>query len=542
LTQARRTAQIVAVGMDPEAEAAQRVGTTLCNKWTLERLIGTGGMAAVYVATHKIGRREAIKILHSDVARDPDLRARFEQEAHAVNRFKHPGAVEVRDIDVAEDGSPFLVMELLEGRPLSELQRAPGGVHPGALLGWVDELLDVLAAAHAQGIIHRDIKPDNLFVLRDGHLKVLDFGIARVRAGVSSKPQTRVGAALGTAPYMPPEQIRGVEIDGRADLFAVGATMFRLIAHRRIHEAPTAAELLLQMARLPAPALASVAPHAPANVCLVVDRALMFDREQRYPDALTMQRDVRAVREGRSPAYAVDRLGDGPTAPGTNDPRAPGSSIVRKAPIAEGASSAQGVQTSPATKVGGPASATKAASPVALHAPDEHAAPPAALELAASPKAEEHTLKSVAGPEANGAAVEPQGYPVPEAAMPAPLAAPRAGGARGPRTQLSGVAEPAPGESIPVVDAPPPRRRTLPGSDVSVWPLVLVGVVFAAIGVTVTLLLMLQDAPDATVVPATSAEHREQSPHPATHPAPHQQPPHDHSPGLSPQHGPSPVH
>ncbi len=114
--------------MDLETEAAQRVGTTLCNKWTLERLIGTGGMSAVYVANHKIGRKEAIKILHSDVARDPELRARFEQEASAVNHFKHPGAVEVRDIDVAEDGTPFLVLELLDGKPLAELARQPGGV------------------------------------------------------------------------------------------------------------------------------------------------------------------------------------------------------------------------------------------------------------------------------------------------------------------------------------------------------------------------------------------------------------------------------
>src|SRR6185437_13998938 len=224
--------------MEPEEqEAARRVGATLCNKWTLERLLGFGGMAAVYVATHKIGRREAIKILHASVARDPQLRARFEQEAHAVNRVKHPGAVEVRDIDVAEDGSPFLVMELLEGDPLASLARRPEGVELGALLRWVDELLDVLAAAHAQGIIHRDIKPDNLFIRNDGHLKVLDFGIARVRAGAGSRFQTRAGATLGTAPYMPPEQIRGAEIDGRADLFAVGATMFRLIAKRRVHEA-----------------------------------------------------------------------------------------------------------------------------------------------------------------------------------------------------------------------------------------------------------------------------------------------------------------
>jgi serine/threonine-protein kinase len=491
--------------MDPQAEAAQqRVGTTLCNKWTLERLIGTGGMAAVYVASHKIGRREAIKILHAEVAKDPDLRARFEQEAHAVNRFKHPGAVEVRDIDVAEDGSPFLVMELLEGMPLADLARAPGGVELASLLRWVDELLDVLAAAHAQGIIHRDIKPDNLFVQSDGRLKVLDFGIARVRAGVSSKPTTRVGAALGTAPYMPPEQIRGVEIDARADLFAVGATMFRLISHRRIHEAPTEAEMLLQMARVPAPTLGSVAPEVPNEVCLLVDRALMFDRELRYPDALTMQRDVRAVREGHPPQYALDRLADGPTAPRSNDPLE---------------------RTAPATNVGGPASATKAASPVALHASADGALTQTTPSAKSAQQAlGERTLRSIAGPEAGRTVVEPQGYAVAAAAAPSPPA-PRAGAGAGPRTQVSGIAssERAPGESIPVIDAPPPptRRHVLPGTDVSVWPLVLVGVIFAAIGVSVTLWFMLGEAPDANL-PSPAA-------HPAAHPAPHE-PPHEHSP------------
>jgi serine/threonine-protein kinase len=111
--------------MAPDHPSALRVGTTLCNKWTLDRLIGTGGMAAVYEATHKIGRREAIKILHPDIARDKELCARFEQEAHAVNRFKHPGAVEIRDIDVAAYGAPFLVMELLDGQPLGDLARRP---------------------------------------------------------------------------------------------------------------------------------------------------------------------------------------------------------------------------------------------------------------------------------------------------------------------------------------------------------------------------------------------------------------------------------
>jgi eukaryotic-like serine/threonine-protein kinase len=601
--------------MDPEAEAARRVGTTLCNKWTLDRLIGTGGMAAVYVASHKIGRREAIKILHSDVARDPELRARFEQEADAVNRFKHPGAVEVRDIDVAEDGTPFLVMELLDGQPLAERARQPGGVELGELLRLMDELLDVLVAAHAQGIIHRDIKPDNLFVLQDGRLKVLDFGIARVRAGAQTKLTTRVGATLGTAPYMPPEQIRGVEIDARADVFAVGATMFRLIAKRRIHDAGSEAEMLVKMASLQAPPLSSAAPAVPRDVGLVVDRALMFDREQRYPDALTMQGDVRALREGKAPPYATARAGEGgPSATSGSSTLVPSPSdaITRDAPTRPPNAGIGTEQTALARSLAPAPEQTTAASPGALHtasaanavtagtaqeallsvpslgpspsldpvthpaamvlgaaglgdlfapspagadavspalAPTHDGGSPASPPvLAPSGPTGERTLRSVQTPELAGMPVAPQGYVVATAPMPVPRASgPRAG----PRTQVAGVAPPppppsvplAPGESIPILAAPPPprRRHTLPGTEISVVPLLVVGVLFAAIGVGVTLWFTLlragpnegSTAPSTTSVAATAT---------ATAPAADGESDiHGTRPGQHSTHGPSPM-
>ena len=188
--------------MDERQEYEQRVGTTLRGKWTLEKLIGVGGMAAVYVGLHGIGRRDAIKILHAHFAKDRDLRKRFEREAQAANRFHHPGAVEILDMDIADDGAPFLVMELLEGESLgARAERLPLSVEE--VLRYVDELLDVLAAAHAQDIIHRDIKPDNLFVAANGRLKVLDFGIARMRQGAVSSLYTKAGALLGTLSYMP---------------------------------------------------------------------------------------------------------------------------------------------------------------------------------------------------------------------------------------------------------------------------------------------------------------------------------------------------
>jgi eukaryotic-like serine/threonine-protein kinase len=294
----------------------RRVGQTLRGKWTLERLLGSGGMAAVYVAHHKIGRRDAIKILHPEIAENKDLAARFEQEAHAVNRFRHPGAVSILDVDTTEDGAPFLVMELLEGESL-EQRRKRGPIDPAEALRLADELLDVLAAAHASDIIHRDIKPDNLFVLPDGRLKVLDFGIARMRQGKSRTKFTAFGVTIGTLAYMPPEQVAGDAIDARADLFAVGCTMFEMASGRLPHEGSTEIELMVKMGMMPAPPLASVFPGADPGLCLVVDRALAFDKERRYPDALTMQADVRALRAGGAPRYATARLaaGDVPNPP-----------------------------------------------------------------------------------------------------------------------------------------------------------------------------------------------------------------------------------
>ncbi|WP_437732432.1 protein kinase domain-containing protein [Sorangium sp. So ce1335] len=301
---------------DERAACERRVGTTLRGKWTIDRLLGIGGMAAVYAATHKIGRREAIKILHPEVARSKDLRARFEREAQAVNQFHHPGVVEIRDIDMTEDGAPFLVMELLEGESLADRLQRLGNIETGEMLRLMDELLDVLGAAHERGIIHRDIKLDNLFVETTGRLKVLDFGIARMRDGVKTAMRTRTGATLGTVSYMAPEQVRGISVDHRADLFAAGATMFRVVAKRRIHEARTESELLVKMATMAAPPLASVAPEAPHGLCVVVDRALAFDRERRYPDARTMQGDIRALLRGEPPPHATARLaaGDAPSA------------------------------------------------------------------------------------------------------------------------------------------------------------------------------------------------------------------------------------
>lgn len=289
----------------PEDLAASRVGQTIGNKWKLERLLGEGGMAAVYAGVDPAtGERAAVKVLHPEMTRRKDVRERFFREAYVANRIAHPGAVRV--LSHGHDSESYLVMELLEGEPLSVRAQRLSDFTVRELLGYANEILDVLAAAHDKGVIHRDIKPDNVFVTNERHAKILDFGIARVLDDVPQAFKTRTGLALGTVPYMAPEQALGRrgEVDGRSDLFALGALLFRILSGRRIHDEKSEAELLVAMATRPAPSLSDVAPNVPKHVSAVVDIALAFSRDARYPDARTMQADVQALLAGHRPPYA----------------------------------------------------------------------------------------------------------------------------------------------------------------------------------------------------------------------------------------------
>ncbi len=291
-----------------------RVGRTVRGKWHLDRLLGLGGMAAVYAATHPIGRVDAIKILHPYIAVSKEMRARFEQEARAASRLDHPGIVKVIDIDVDSDGAPFMVMEMLEGESLGQrAHRAP--ISEPELASIMASVLEIVAVANEAGIVHRDIKPDNVFLTKGGGVKLLDFGIARMRE--SSAVHTRTGAMLGTTPYMAPEQIHAADVDGRVDVFAVGATMFRILAGRPVHEAETDAEMLIKMGSMPAPSLAQIAPRVDPRLARVVDRALAFDRAARYPNARAMRDELRALEA--APAQVVE---------------APRSWVVRPRPVA----------------------------------------------------------------------------------------------------------------------------------------------------------------------------------------------------------------
>jgi serine/threonine-protein kinase len=285
--------------IDPVARrASARIGQVLRGKWRIERLLGVGGMAAVYEGLHRNGKRGAIKLLHPEISIDEDARRRFLREGYAANRVEHPGAVSVLDDDVAEDGAVFLVMELLEGRSVGEVAEAQPGARldVATTLNIADQALDVLTAAHHRGIVHRDLKPDNLFLKRDGTLKVLDFGLARVQDHQSgAATATRTGSAMGTPAFMAPEQALGnwSEVDGRTDLWAIGATMFSLLTGRLVHEAATMQQLFLAAMTKPAPPLRSIRPDVPPAIAAVVDRALAFNRDARWSDAHAMQRALR---------------------------------------------------------------------------------------------------------------------------------------------------------------------------------------------------------------------------------------------------------
>jgi serine/threonine-protein kinase len=287
-------------GTDKDAmkrRAEARIGAVLRGKWRIDRLIGVGGMAAVYEGTHRNGKRGAIKLLHLELSMDQEARARFLQEGQVANKVAHPGAVIVLDDDTAEDGAVFLVMELLEGKSVSSIAetRPHNRLRVGESLRLFDQLLDVLVAAHDKGVVHRDIKPENLFLTNDGTLKVLDFGLARVMETKGGANMTRMGNAMGTPAFMPPEQALGEwdKVDAQSDLWATGASLFTLITGRLVHEAPTLNQLLLKAMTHPAPPIRSILPALPSDVAEVVDRALAFKKEERWPNAAAMQRAVR---------------------------------------------------------------------------------------------------------------------------------------------------------------------------------------------------------------------------------------------------------
>lgn len=303
---------------------ASRVGTVLAGKYRLEEELGRGGMGAVYRARHLAVHKEfAIKLLLGDLVDRKSIVSRFFLEAQAAGRIGHQGILDVYDVGEDTDGTPFIVMELLTGEPLSALIRR-GPIEIDAACWIAMQVLDVLAAAHQAGIIHRDVKPQNVFLTERAApsgsgstapirgVKLLDFGIAKF-GGPEGHTITRSGEIIGSPLYMAPEQAKGDEgIDARADVWSVGAMMFEMLTGQCAHVATTPVAVLAKILTERAPPASARREGIPSDVDGIVARALEIDRTARWRSAREMHDALAEVRARLGTAGAVPAL---PAAP-----------------------------------------------------------------------------------------------------------------------------------------------------------------------------------------------------------------------------------
>jgi serine/threonine-protein kinase len=292
-------------------------GRVLGGRYRLDRAIASGGMASVWEATDDVlARRVAVKVLHPHLATDAQFTARFRREAVAAARLTHPNIVSIYDTcsEVAGDGTQTdaIVMELVRGTTLrAELDRV-GRFEPPAAAGIVAEVCDALHAAHAAGIVHRDVKPANVLLSTDGRVLVADFGIAKAGDGLDL---TGAGTTLGTAKYLAPEQVSGAEVDARADVYAAGVILYELLCGRPPFVADTeAATALARLQRDPEPASA-LRPDVPRWLDELLMKALARDPAYRLPTAAALRDALRASGRGGTPPV-VPALGTTVAAPG----------------------------------------------------------------------------------------------------------------------------------------------------------------------------------------------------------------------------------
>lgn len=290
--------------------AQQLVGKVVADRWHLTRVLGVGGMASVFQAVHNRNHRTvAVKVLHRELADYEEVCERFRAEAAASNLVDHPGTVQFLDDGQLESGEPFLVMDYLNGATIDELWAKEGSVMAlPQVLKMAADVLEVLATAHDVGIVHRDIKPENIFITSDGRTKLLDFGIARAD-GIEKGFVTHSGATMGTPAYMSPEQARGrwEDLDNRADIFSLAATMYALLSGGPIHPAATGNELLLAAMSEPVQPLRAVRPDVPECVARIVDRGVAFHKEDRFESARDMLAAVRSAQDEIAKREFVER-------------------------------------------------------------------------------------------------------------------------------------------------------------------------------------------------------------------------------------------
>ncbi len=267
--------------------------------------LGAGGMGEVYRARDsRLGREVAIKVLPAEISLDSQRRQRFEQEARSASALNHPNIVTVYDIGSA-DGMIYIAMEVVEGRTLRDLI-VEQSVSVRKLLEIGAQVADGLAKAHAAGIVHRDLKPENLMISKDGFIKILDFGLAKLVEPGSADlsvmptavaPPTEPGTVMGTAGYMSPEQAGGQPLDFRSDQFSLGAILYEMVTGVRAFQRKTGAETLVAIMREEPEPIGQLNPKTPAPVRWIIERCLAKDPEERYASTKDLARDLASVRD-----------------------------------------------------------------------------------------------------------------------------------------------------------------------------------------------------------------------------------------------------
>ncbi len=297
--------------MQSSAPRVTLAAGTRLGEYEVKSLLGSGGMGEVYRARDsRLGRDVAIKVLPSSLSADGDRLRRFEQEARAAAALNHPNILAVHQMGTHE-GAPYLVSELLEGETLREqIKRGRIGVRKA--IGYGVQIARGLAAAHEKGIVHRDLKPENLFATKDGRVKILDFGLAKLTHPAGSEDGaptqtegTEAGVVMGTVGYMAPEQVRGQATDHRADIFAFGAILYEMLAGKRAFHKPTSPETMTAILNEDPPGISQITANVPPALQRVVHRCLEKSPEQRFQSASDL-------------AFALDALSDSGASSSTN--------------------------------------------------------------------------------------------------------------------------------------------------------------------------------------------------------------------------------
>ncbi len=276
------------------------IGKMLDNRYEILERIGTGGMAIVYKAKcHRLNRLVAVKILKSDLAQDEDFRRRFNAESQAVAQLSHPNIVSVYDVSKGGD-IEYIVMELIDGITLKQYMEKRGQLNWRESLHFITQIMRGLSHAHSRGIVHRDIKPQNVMVLRDGSVKVADFGIACLE----NAAQTLTQEALGSVHYISPEQARGDRTDARSDIYSAGVVLYEMLTGRLPFEGDSAVSVAIQHLSSVPLAPREINPDIPEQLELICMKAMAPDLEKRYPSADAMIADLEAFR--KNPGVNLD--------------------------------------------------------------------------------------------------------------------------------------------------------------------------------------------------------------------------------------------